>query len=74
MAKVYAFPVKKDLPEHLKERLNEIAKLYVKLMSEVYEEMVDDISDEKEVGEFAELMLYEYISSVEKAIAELDEG
>lgn len=74
MAKILTFPAKKEIPEEMKQRLNEIAKLYVKLMNEVYEEMMDDATDEKEMGELAELMLYEYLGSVEKAIAELGEG
>ena len=73
MAKVLAFPVKKELPEEMKQRLNEIAKQYVKLMNEAYEEMMSDVTDEKELGELTELMLYEYIGAVEKAIVELEE-
>ena len=74
MAKVLEFPVKKELSEETKQRLYVIAKQYVSLMNEVYEETMSDVTDDKEIGELAELMLYEYIGSVEKAIAELGES
>ena len=74
MAKVLAFPVNKELSEEVKQRLNEIAKLYVQLMNEVYDETIGDVKDEKEVAELAELMLYEYMAAIEKAIAELEES
>lgn len=72
MTKVLAFPVKKQLSEELKQRLHEIAKQYVMLMNDVYEEMKSDADSDEELGELAELMLYEYVAAVEKAIIELD--
>lgn len=74
MAKVYAFPVKKELPEEMIKRLNGIAKMYVKLMNDVFEEMTIDVTNEKELNEITELLLLEYIAAVEKAIEELEES
>ena len=74
MAKVYAFPVKKELPEEMLKRLNEIAKAYVILLNDVYVELVSDVTNGEEVAELTEVMFYAYIDAVEKAIAELEES
>lgn len=74
MAKILAFPVKKELPEEMKQRLNGIAKMYVKLMNDVFVDMTVDVTDDKEVTEITEMLLLEYLGAVEKAIEEMNES
>lgn len=74
MAKVYEFPVKKELPDHMKQRLDKIAKAYVELLNDVYDDITRDVTDETDLSELTEIMLVAYFDAIEKAIEELDEG
>ena len=72
MAKVLKFPVKKELPKELEERLHSIAKLYVGLLNEVLVAVSDDVTDEEEFDEVTNLMLNSLIEGVLKAIEEVN--
>ena len=74
MAKVLKFPVKKELPKELEERLHSIAKLYVGLLNEVLVAVSDDVTDEEEFDEITNLMLNSLIEGVLKAIEEVNES
>ena len=74
MAKVYAFPVKKQISEEMKQKLYDLAKEYVNLLNDVFEELTDDVTDEDEMVEVTELMLMAYLDAVGKAIDELEES
>ena len=74
MAKVYAFPVKKEIPEDMMQRLDEIAKTYVQLLNDVYDELIGTAKNSEEMNEVTELLLVAYFDSVRKAVDELDEG
>lgn len=74
MAKVYAFPVKKELPEDLKGRLDKIAKAYVELLSDVYKDVASSAVNEEDMAELTEVMIMAYMEAIEKAIEELGEG
>lgn len=72
MAKVLAFPKLKLSDEH-ELKLYNLAKTYVSLLNDVFEELTGDVTDEDEMNEVMELMLYAYLNAVEKAIDELEE-
>lgn len=72
MAKVLAFP-KLKLSDEQELKLYDLAKTYVNLLNDVFEELTDDVTDEEEMNNVMELMLYAYLNAVEKAIDELEE-
>ncbi len=71
MCKVYAFPMKKELPKDLGKRLDEATKEYVIIMTEVLDTLYDGEPTEEDYEEFMELMVMAYVKSIEKAIDEL---
>lgn len=68
MAKVLEFPVKKELPKEVRDRLHEIAALYVKLLNDTLHDVCDDIDDEEELNRTTDLMLNALIEGVLEAI------
>lgn len=74
MAKVLEFPVKKELPKEVEDRLHEIAALYVKLLNDTLHDVCDDIDDEEELNRTTDLMLNALIEGVIEAIANMNES
>lgn len=72
MCKVYAFPVKKKLPEELEERLDKVTKEYVDVMTDILEALCEDNPTEKDYENFMELMMTAYAKCIEKAIDEME--
>lgn len=73
MAQILAFPVKKELSKETLQKLDEMARTYVQWMSDVFDEVSIDVTNEKELNEITEILLMEYIKSVEKAIVDIIE-
>ena len=71
MAKVLAFPVKKQLPLVVKERLNHSAKEYIEALYTASQLFGIEDSDQPEYEEIVELVAVEYAEALIKAIDEL---
>ena len=73
MAKVYEFPVKKSLPDEVKECLYEIGSAYVKTLNYALSELTSDNPTQKELDEIKGLVDLTYAKGICKAIDELEE-
>lgn len=69
MAKVLAFPVKKELPKEVEERLQEAAKVYIGVLDELLTNLRDEYPDDKEYNEMTELMLNALLEALFGAVA-----
>ena len=74
MAKVYEFPVKKELPKEVVDRLHDIADMYVTLLDDTLNMVCEDITDPQEYAEMTDLMLGALLEGVVDAIGKLDES
>lgn len=72
MCIVYEFPMKKEFPKELEERLNEATKAYVEIMAETLDVLYDGEPTEEDYEEYMEIMLNAYLQALTKAIDELD--
>lgn len=72
MCKVYEFPVKKELPEDVKELIQESANEYVKTINEVLEMLVTEDTTEEEYFELSKIVLETYLESIIKSVAEYE--
>lgn len=72
MCKVYEFPVKKEIPEEVKEVLQESATEYVKTINEVLAMIVDDDTTEEEYFELSGKVLEAYLEAIIKAVVEYE--
>lgn len=73
MAKVYAFPVKKQLPYEVEDCLYEIAKAYVKTLNYAFTELSSDEPTNEELSEIQELVVLGYAKGLSRAIDEMEE-
>lgn len=71
MCKVYEFPMKKELPKDLEERLNKAVREFVKIMSESLDTLYGDDPTEEEYADFMDLLVMTYMELLEKAVDEL---
>lgn len=71
MCEVYEFPVKKQLPEELKEGLQKLAKDYVQLMDESLKTLDVDNPTEEEINDFMEEIILIYTDAIMKAVDEI---
>lgn len=71
MAKVLAFPVKKQLPSVVKEQLNQSAKEYIEALYTAAELFGIEDSSQSEYEEIVELVAVEYAEALIKAIDDL---
>jgi ppGpp synthetase/RelA/SpoT-type nucleotidyltranferase len=74
MAKVLEFPVKKELPKQVEDRLHEIAEMYVTLLDNTLTEVCGDITDAKEYEEMTNLMLGALLEGVIETIDKMNES
>lgn len=74
MAKVLAFPVKKELPKEVEEQLREAAKVYIGVLDELLTDLRNDFTDDKEYNEMTELMLGTLVEALLDAVAEKGES
>lgn len=72
MCTVYEFPVKKQLPKELEERLVKVSEEYVKIMAEALEILYDGNPTQENYDEYMELMLTSYLDAFAKAVDELE--
>lgn len=72
MCKVYEFPVKKELPEDVKEMIQESANEYVKTINEALEMLVTEDTTEEEYLELSKIVLETYLESIIKSVAEYE--
>lgn len=70
MCKVYAFPVKKEIPEDLKETLQKSAKEYVKVIYNSLDCLVTEDTTEEEYIEISGMLLEAYLEAILNAVAE----
>ena len=70
MCKVYEFPMKKELSDELKKRMDKITKEYVGLMNETLENLYGENVTEEDYEEFQEVIMVAFLESLEKAIDE----
>lgn len=68
MAKVLKFPVKKELPKKVEERLKEAAEVYINVLDELLTDLRNDFADDKEYNEMTELMLGVLLESLFGAV------
>ena len=73
MAKVYVFPKKKELPEHIKEEVFEIGRCYVKTLHEALTVTSSDNPTQEELGEITLLVQTAFAQGIGAAIAEFEE-
>lgn len=71
MCKVYEFPMKKELPKDLEERLNKAVREFVSIMSESLDVLYGDNPTEEEYTNFMNLLVITYMELLEKAVDEL---
>lgn len=71
MCKVYEFPVKKELPKELEERLQKVAKEYVEIVNEALSYFEDDNATEEEAAKFMESVLQVYMGAIMNAVDEV---
>lgn len=72
MCKVYEFPVKKVIPEEVKEELQRSATEYVKTINDVLAKMVTDETTEEEYVEISGMILEAYLEAIVNAVVEYD--
>ena len=72
MCKVYEFPVKKEIPEEVKEVLQESATEYVKTINKIVGMLVDEDTTEEEYFEMSGKVLEAYLEAIIKAVAEYE--
>lgn len=73
MAKVYAFPIKKELPDEMKDTLYMLAKTYVTLLNTAFNELSSEMPSDQELNEIKDMVIIEYAYAMEKAINEMEE-
>ena len=71
MCKVYEFPMKKELPKELEERLNKVVREFVSVMSESLDALYGDNPTEEEYANFMDLLVITYMELLEKAVDDL---
>lgn len=71
MCKVYEFPMKKEFPKDLEERLNKVMKEFVITMNESLVALYGDDPTEEEYADFMDMMVITYMGLLEKAVDEL---
>ena len=71
MCKVYEFPMKKELPKNMTERLDKVVRELVLIMSEGMDTLYGEDITEEEYSEFMELTIMAYMELLEKAVDEL---
>lgn len=71
MCKVYEFPMKKELPKDLEERLNKVVQEFVSIIGESLDALYGDDPTEKEYNEFMEMVIMIYMELLEKAVDDL---
>ena len=74
MAQVLQFPIKKELPEEVKERLYGIAAEYVKSMDDVINEVCGDSENNEEYSEMIDLMFGVVVEGLLEAVGKLGES
>lgn len=68
MAKVYAFPVKKRLPDEAVDCLYKIADAYVKTLNYAMVQLASDEPTNAELEEIRDLVVLTYAKGLEKAV------
>ena len=71
MCKVYEFPMKKEFPKDLEERLNKAVQEFVIVMNESLVALYGDDPTEEEYADFMDMMVITYMGLLEKAVDEL---
>ena len=71
MCKVYEFPMKKEFPKDLEERLNKAVQEFVIIMNESLVALYGDDPTEEEYADFMDMMVITYMGLLEKAVDEL---
>ena len=64
MAQVLKFPVKKEIPKELEERLQKVVVMYVGEIANIMDEICEGIDDPEEFSEMTDLMLGVMVESV----------
>ena len=72
MCKVYAFPVKKEFPKELEERLDKVSREYIKIIEDLVDTLYDDEPTEEDYQECILMIAKAYAKSLEKAFEEMD--
>lgn len=68
MCTVYEFPVKKELPEEIKEMLVKSANDYIESINKIVEYIYDTCESPEEFDEFMEMMMEVYTDTMMKAV------
>lgn len=71
MAKVYEFPMKKELPKDIEERLYKIAEAYVDVVSDAINALTDEfVYNDSELAEVSALVTAAFVDGITKAVEE----
>ena len=70
MAKMYEFPMKKELPNIVKETLYDIAKAYVDVLDYTYDKLLGDDPSMEEVEELEILIMDKLAEALDAAMFE----
>ena len=73
MAKIYEFPVKKQLNPEVEECLYEIASAYIRTLNYALHEFSSNDPDDKELTEIRELVELSYAMGLYKAIDDMED-
>ena len=68
MCKVYEFPVKKELPEEIKEMLVKSANDYIESINKIVEYISNTCESPEEFDEFMEMTMEVYTDAMMKAV------
>lgn len=71
MCKVYEFPMKKEFPKEMEERLNKAVREFVSIMSESLDTLYGENPTEEEYADFMNLLVMTYMELLEKAVDDL---
>ena len=72
MCKVYEFPVKKEIPKDISEKLQKFAKEYVAIMNESLGALVTEDTTPKEYEEITGMVLQAYLEAIFNAVEEYE--
>lgn len=73
MGVVLTFPVKKELPKEVEDRIYETAKMYIHILNDALTVLSSDEPTIEEFDEIKELVFDTYAKGIDKAIDELEE-
>lgn len=73
MAEILAFPIKKQVPKEIEDRLRAVAKEYIKILNDAMDILIDDGSEFEGLELIHEAVARTYAKALADVIANMDE-